>query len=101
MTDETEADQIFLKKIGADQAAEIAVRSLCIKQLAINAGNLARYLSAQPRESRYIAMFVLEEEETLKIIEAVVNFRKKILTVTKVLSWLVQRILLLKEITMM
>jgi hypothetical protein len=69
LVDETEADQIFLGKAGADQAVEIAVQSLCIKQFVINAGSLARYLSVQVMTGRCIAMFVLKVRKKLEIIE--------------------------------
>ncbi len=79
----TEADQIFPGKAGVDRAVEIAVRSLCIRRLVLNAGNLARCLFARLTVSRCIAMFVLEVREKIG---------------TKLPSELILRVILVKEI---
>ncbi len=100
LTDETEADQIFLGEAGADQAVEIVARSLCIKQFVINVGSLARCLSVQLLASRCIATFVLEVRKKLEIIERAIDSRKKILIVTKLPSELILGVILAKEIVM-
>jgi hypothetical protein len=100
LADETEADQIFPEKAGADQAVEIVARSLCIKQFVLNAGNLVKYLSVQLMASRYIAIFVLEAGKKPKIIEGAIDFRKRILIVTKLPLKLILEVILVKEIMM-
>jgi hypothetical protein len=100
LVDETEADQIFLGKAGADQAVEIVAQSLCIKQFVINVGSLARYLSVQLMASQCIAMFVLEIRKKLKIIEGAIDSRRKILIVTKLPSKLILGAISVKEIMM-